>query len=304
MGIFQRMFGESDEENNNRAKAGQDEHPGKTRELPNNTRQLPTEDVFALGNTHLIFGQATDVGQRRQENEDSVYSSLSANHCNDDLPDFGLFIVADGMGGHEHGKLASSTVARTVAAEVTRKVFVPMLSGEASNIPPLTEALVHAVEAANNRVYQNLPERCGTTCTAVAMQGDRAYVAHVGDSRVYIITKDDIEQLTRDHSVVQRLIEVGQLKREEAAGHPRSSELYRVVGFNATVEVDVMSRRLPPHSSLLVCSDGLWNMVDEATIHSIVNSTPDVQLACQKLVAMANVNGGEDNVSVILLRNG
>lgn len=297
MGIFQRMFGESDEDNEPAAKQPQQQPT----EMPGKTRELPSEEQTPLANLHITFGQATDVGQQREDNQDSVFSSFAANHSDPDLPDFGLFIVADGMGGHEHGKAASALVARTVAATVLNSIYVPMVNGE-GDVPPLTEAMVNAIETANSRVYNDLPDKCGTTCTAIATVGNRAYIAHVGDSRAYFIQGEEMEQVTRDHSVVQRLIEVGQLKPEDAANHPRSSELYRVVGFNESVEVDVMSRRLPPQTTLMLCSDGLWGMVEDAAILDMLSNTPDPQIASHKLVALANVNGGADNISVIVVR--
>ncbi|MEO8397294.1 MAG: SpoIIE family protein phosphatase, partial [Chloroflexota bacterium] len=132
--------------------------------------------------------------------------------------------------------------------------------------------------------------------------GDLAYIAHVGDSRIYLLTKDSIEQLTRDHSLVQRLIELDQLTPEEAADHPNKNMLYRALGQNEAVEVDTLTRRLPPKARLLFCSDGLWNQVEEKDIVEVVKQTANPQEACNKLIALANKRGGADNVTVILLQ--
>jgi PPM family protein phosphatase len=153
-------------------------------------------------------------------------------------------------------------------------------------------------------VHQQIPKGGGTTCTAVVVLGDRAYVAHVGDSRAYMITKDGLEQITRDHSMVQRLLELGQLTPEEAATYSRRNELYRALGFKDVLEVDALSRRLPPGSRMLLCSDGLWNHVEGPEIFNIVLNHPNPQEACNKLVALANTRGGTDNITVILLRMG
>jgi len=267
------------------------------------TRRLPPETMIAVSNAHLTFGQASDVGTERTENEDAVLSWLAISSSDDDLPAFGIFIIADGMGGHEFGEKASAMTVRTVAAEITQAAYVPIVSGkDMQEMPPISEILVSAFEKANSAVFTRLGGQCGTTCTTVVVIGDRAYLGHVGDSRAYLITKDSIEQLTRDHSVIQRLIELGQLTSEEALTHSRRNELYRTLGFKDTVEVDVMSRRLPSRSSLLVCTDGIWNVVKDDDIMSIVQKNASPQDACNQLIALANSRGANDNVSVVLLR--
>jgi protein phosphatase len=136
----------------------------------------------------------------------------------------------------------------------------------------------------------------------VAVIGDLAYVVHVGDSRVYLITKDGIEQITRDHSLVQRLIELGQLTQEEAGVHNQRNVLYRALGQSDQLEVDALTRRLPPNSRLMLCSDGLWNMVNEQEVIEIAMKHSNPQEACDKLVALANTHGGTDNITAILLQ--
>lgn len=177
-----------------------------------------------------------------------------------------------------------------------------MLStNEDQDTPPITEILVESIQEANENIYNTITKGGGTTCTAVIVLGNRAYIGHVGDSRAYLLGEDHIEQLTRDHSTVQRLVEVGQMTKEEAALSETGNVLYRALGIQGEVEVDVFSRRLPENCKLLICSDGLWNLVDDETILEIVSTYPDPQDACNKLVALANVNGGKDNISVIIL---
>jgi protein phosphatase len=132
--------------------------------------------------------------------------------------------------------------------------------------------------------------------------GDLAYIAHVGDSRIYLIHRGSIEQITRDHSLVQRLIELGQLTPEEAVDHKQPNVLYRALGQNELVEVDTLTRRLPPYSCLLLCSDGLWNQVSDDEILDIIMKHTNPQEACAKLIALANMRGGIDNVTAILLK--
>jgi len=266
------------------------------------TRPLPEDALIAfMGNGHLTFGQATDIGLVRNNNQDSVFALFSTNRSVDERPDFGLFLVADGMGGHHDGEKASALTAHTVALQVMTTIFTPMLTGGSENQPPISEALTTAIEKANLEVIKNVPDG-GTTLTSAIIIGDLAYIAHVGDSRIYLLTKDSIEQLTRDHSLVQRLIELDQLTPAEAADHPNKNMLYRALGQNEAVEVDTLTRRLPPKSRLLFCSDGLWNQVEERDIVEIVKQTPNPQEACNKLIALANKRGGVDNVTVILLQ--
>lgn len=266
------------------------------------TRPLPEDALIAfMGNGHLAFGQATDIGMVRGNNQDAIYSYFVSSRSVEERPDFGLFVVADGMGGHHDGEKASSLTARVVASQVLSTILLPHITGDNENQEPITESLTSAIEKANSEVIKHVPDG-GTTVTSVIVIGDLAYIAHVGDSRIYLLAKDHLEQLTRDHSLVQRLIELDQLTPEEAAEHPNKNMLYRALGQNEAIEVDTLTRRLPPKSRLLLCSDGLWNQVDEKEIVDIVKQTPNPQEACNKLIALANKHGGVDNVSVILLQ--
>lgn len=267
------------------------------------TRPLPQEKIISTQNEHLIFGQSTDVGMVRSNNQDSAFSFFATSRSNEERPDFGLFIVADGMGGHHDGEKASAITTRVLASHVTGSIYLPMLNNQHDVIQRLsiTEALIAGVQKANAEVMNKVPDG-GTTVTAVTVIGDLAYVSHVGDSRVYLITPDAIEQITRDHSLVQRLIELDQLTPEEVADHPQKNVLYRALGQSEHLEVDSMTRRLQPNSRVLICSDGLWGYVTEKEIHEIANSNPNPQDACDKLVALANSHGGPDNITVILLR--
>ncbi len=266
------------------------------------TRPLSQEALLSyLGNDHLMFGQLSDVGMVRNNNQDAVLCYFVSSRSADERPDFGLFMVADGMGGHHDGEKASALAIKTVAATVANTIWLPMLNGQTDNQAPITEALTDAIQKANGDIMVQVPDG-GTTFSSVILIGDLAYVAHVGDSRVYMISKDGaIEQLTRDHSLVQRLIELDQLTPEEAAEHPQKNVLYRALGQNDVVEVDTMFRRVPPKSSLVLCSDGLWNQVQDREIVDMVKQNANPQDACNKLVALANKRGGLDNVTVVVL---
>jgi protein phosphatase len=266
------------------------------------TRPLPPETVISTSNEHLTFGQSTDVGMVRSTNQDSVFSLFNTSRTADQRPDFGLFIVADGMGGHNDGEKASAMAAHVVASNITQHIMLPMLRGEDdADRMPITEAMITAVQKANADIIARVPEG-GTTLTAVAIIGDLAYVVHVGDSRVYLVTKDGIEQITRDHSLVQRLVELDQLTPEEAINHHQKNVLYRALGQSENIEVDALTRRLPPNARLMLCSDGLWNQVSEAEIIETLLSHDSPQEACDKLVALANTHGGSDNITAIVLK--
>jgi len=268
------------------------------------TRPLSPDSVSAyVGTAHLSFGQVSDVGKVRSNNQDAGISFFVTSRTSEERPDFGLFIVADGMGGHLDGEKASAITARTIAGEITSKIYLPMLIGkEDEDRPPITETLIEAVQKANSEVITHVPDG-GTTLTMAVIVGDLAYIAHVGDSRIYLITRDGfMEQLTRDHSIVQRLIELDQLSPEDVADHPQKNVLYRALGQTDGLEVDTLTRRLPPGAKLMLCSDGLWNMVEEREIREVLVSPCTPLEACERLVALANKHGGQDNITVILLQ--
>lgn len=218
----------------------------------------------------------------------------------DQRPDSGLFIVADGAGGHHDGEKASALAISLFARQVMNQIYIPLLADDDERLP-LVEVLADAAQKANEAVIKKVPDSA-TTLTAVALIGGLATITHVGDSRCYLITQNGAEQITRDHSLVQRLIELGQITPEEALSHPQRSVLYRVIGQNEVVEVDIATRRLPPDSHLLLCSDGLWNYLTHEEIGEIVMSYEHPQEASDKLVELANELGGEDNISVIVVK--
>ena len=268
------------------------------------TRPLPPmETIQPAPGQRLSFGQLSDVGMVRSNNQDAAFCMLSSASSDDDLPDFGLFIVADGMGGYQEGERASAITVRTVVRHVLEEIFTPMLEQRMNDPerPPIADVLREAVQQANKAVTTELSEG-GTTATITVILGDLVYIAHVGDSRAYMITDDGIEQITRDHSLVQRLIELEQLTPEEAAEHPQRNVLYKAIGQSESLEVDTITRRLQPRARLLLCSDGLWNLVSEDTISEMVHQYPDPQEVCNQLVKLANERGGADNITVVLVQ--
>ncbi len=279
---------------------------GATTPLPmmqdSTTRPLAPERSISNNSEHLVFAQASDIGLVRTNNQDSSFSFFSTNRSVDERPDFGLFIVADGMGGHHDGEKASALTARVVASHVMNNVYLPLLNAKADEErPTLIETMSKAVEKANSEVLMHVPEG-GTTVTAMAVVNDRAYVAHVGDSRAYIVTSEGgAEQITRDHSLVQRLIELDHITEAEAPDHPQTHMLYRAIGQSENLEVDTLTRQLPPDSRVLICSDGLWSQMTKDEISEVILSNPP-QEACDKLLALANARGGKDNITAIILK--
>jgi len=271
------------------------------------TRPLTADQVYPdqeeiLASESVSFGIASHVGMIRTNNQDAGQAMFVTGESSEEHPDFGLFVVADGMGGHQEGEKASAITARTITSDIIKTIYLPMFSGDEDvERIPITEALVSAVQKANNEVIKHVPEG-GTTATIVTIIGDLAHFAHVGDSRAYLMTKNGVDQITRDHSLVQRLIELDQLTPEEAEDHPQKNVLYRALGQNETLEVDAMTRRLPANSRLLICSDGLWGLVEERDIYEITMNTPDPQQACEKLIAKANAKGGIDNITAIVVK--
>jgi serine/threonine protein phosphatase PrpC len=263
----------------------------------------PSPPIVPSTQPRLEVGWATDVGQVRRHNEDTALIITSAHDGETALPTFGLFVLADGMGGHQAGEVASSLAARVVAHHIVRQCYLPILISQEHDTyqPVLNEVLVAAVQAANNAVAEQVPGG-GTTLTCALVLGPRAYFAHVGDSRAYVVTEEGLDQITHDHSLVDRLVELGQLTRDEAAIHPQKNVLYRAVGQSGLLEVDTPVCTIPHGERLLLCSDGLWSIVSEAEMLNIVTTAPSLQAACESLVAAANRAGGPDNVTAILVK--
>jgi serine/threonine protein phosphatase PrpC len=251
-------------------------------------------------------GYATHVGCVRTRNEDSVLAlTLALLGESTDLS-FGLFMVADGMGGHSEGQRASQLATRVVAREVMARLYGPFLQVDDSDAPgPVLTILTESLQMANWRINRENPQS-GTTLTAGLIVGNRLYMAHVGDSRAYLISGDesDSELLTLDHSFVQRLQDSGQISSEEALVHPQRNILYRAVGQGEKLDIDTFSRVIPRPGWLLLCSDGLWGIVKSERLVETVVALQDPQQVCDELVSAALKAGAPDNVSIIVIRFG
>ncbi len=231
----------------------------------------------------------TDKGRRRQLNQDRVFVSDGPVGL---LPN--LYIVADGMGGHNAGELASAICVRVIQDELKS------LKGVSPEV-----ALETAVKAANMTIWEQAQTRegckgMGTTVVACTCLGDDLLVANVGDSRAYICS-DEMQQVSVDHSLVEEMVQMGGLDRSKARNHPDKNIITRAVGAMADIDVDLFRVSLEQDDVIMLCSDGMTNMVDDETIGDMINSEGTLRERAHRLVDMANENGGRDNISVILI---
>lgn len=234
---------------------------------------------------NVAVGVQTDVGRVRKRNEDSY------------LLEAPIYAVADGMGGHIAGDVASSTAVSVIS------------EGIAADRPRDGHALAELVTRANEAIWgkaqsdQSL-RGMGTTCTLMMIDGDVAHIAHVGDSRAYLLRDGSLRQLTEDHTLVERMVREGRLSAEQAANHPQRNIITRTLGVDSNVQVDVLEEPLAEGDRILITSDGLTSMVEPREIATVLDEEDHPQAAADRLVDMANDAGGEDNVTVLVLHVG
>lgn len=231
----------------------------------------------------------TDVGQKRELNEDYVFASVQPVG---NLPN--LFVIADGMGGHNAGDFASCYAVQVLLENIKKDM----------NFNPV-KIIRHAMETANAQLIEQASKvramaGMGTTMVAVTVVGHYAYVANVGDSRLYVLG-EDIQQITKDHSLVQEMVRMGELTQEEVRNHPDKNIITRALGAGKTLNVDFFDVRLEPDQKILLCSDGLSNMLTDQEILDIVKMAGEERDPATDLVRKANENGGKDNISVIVV---
>jgi serine/threonine protein phosphatase PrpC len=292
MAWFKRLFGEK--------KKRVDDV--KTAPLSEEQLKSVTKSGIKYEPTQLIVGCGQSVGKQREHNEDALYFMNSVLAENGGEIPFGIYIIADGMGGHQHGEIASGVAARVLANHLVRNLYLPNLNITPEKPgDPLLEIMKAGVQEVQQAVVKFAPGG-GTTLTAALVVGEQVTLAHVGDSRAYFIYPDGrMDAITRDHSLVKRLQELGQITEREAMVHPQRNVLYRAIGQGEPFDADINTYQLPHPGYLLICTDGLWGVVPEDEILRTVTSASDPALACQKLVEAANNAGGPDNISVILV---
>ncbi len=284
----------------------------------------------------LTAAYKTDVGRQREQNEDHPYKQISAEG------DRGLFIVADGMGGYRAGEVASKLAVQKIS-EALRSFLVPLYEQPTVKLTPLSEQetikldpaqvgeqiakqhktrklpetpvtknveeqLKAAIRQANKAILnygeeQSSARGLGCTVTTALVQDDQAYIANIGDSRTYLYRDGELKALTKDHSLVARLVEAKQIEPDDVYSHPQRNLIYRSLGAgHKSVEPDVFYTALKPGDSLLLCSDGLWEMVRHQELRKVLNENTDAQKICDILIDLANANGGEDNITAILVQ--
>ncbi len=235
----------------------------------------------------MKVGYSTDAGREREINEDCLYVD----------EDMGLFIVADGMGGHKAGRVASK-----MAVEVMPG---PLKHGLAAGKEEI-EVIKATISKANEVIYEGSRNNknwsgMGTTVVLALFRGNHVLIAHVGDSRAYMINNGEIKQLTEDHSKVAEMVKEGQISREQALTHKLRSVITRALGMKKEVGTEIAAWSWDGGECLLLCSDGLTDMLEDREMLAIVKSANGLQEACDNLVGMANEKGGKDNITVILI---
>jgi PPM family protein phosphatase len=250
----------------------------------------------------IVSGGVTDVGRVRANNED----------CYRVVEPLNLFVLSDGMGGEAHGEIASALAVETVAKhclEAENNPAAPVFGETQAGWSAKTKRLSSAVHLANKKIFQSAQEHddqrgMGATLTAVWIDGSKLSLAHVGDSRAYLLRAGTLQQLTRDHSLVAEQVRQGILTAAEADESEMQSVLIRALGAQEDIDVDAEEYQLFPRDILLLCSDGLTRMVTDPEIAGNLQAETDAMKAAEKLVALANERGGDDNITVVIVRAG
>ena len=266
-------------------------------------KNLDPAEIARMHDSNYSVGLSTSLGKQRNQNQDAILA-VSTTIKSGNLNQFiGIYAVADGMGGHKDGDLASQ-----VAIQSFAKVILPgfTTSGEAAKSDENTDWIEELVRSGTISAHKHVSEEVpggGTTLTAAVIIGKNAVISHTGDSRAYFINGDGkLQLLTRDHSVVNRMMELGKITQKQAADHQRRNVLYRALGQAEFNQPDISVYAISNAKFLLLCSDGLWGVLKEEQISEIIAGSLTPQHACNELVEETNKSGGPDNISTILLR--
>ncbi|AIS52586.1 serine/threonine phosphatase Stp [Thermoanaerobacter kivui] len=243
----------------------------------------------------MIVAALTDIGNIREKNEDYYYIS--------DDQRLNLFIVADGMGGHNSGEVASKSAIEAVVDYFKKNYFY--LTNK--NIASVENFIEKSMKYANSVVFAQSCSECelmgmGTTLTLLLIEGDYFFIGHIGDSRAYLIRNNTIKQITEDHSFVEELVKMGKITHEEARVHPQKNIITRALGVEEKIEVDIFHDNVKPQDILLLCTDGLTNMVTDEEILNEFTRNEDINISCINLVNLAKINGGYDNITVVAVK--
>ncbi|MGI8587529.1 MAG: Stp1/IreP family PP2C-type Ser/Thr phosphatase [Chloroflexia bacterium] len=252
----------------------------------------------------LRSGRISDLGRRRELNEDSL-SAIECQVVQESVSaSVGVYAVADGMGGHAGGEVASGLAIAAVTEGLLRRFIMPQAGRQAGEPAgeEITRLLTDVVRDAAERVHAERVAQgndMGTTLVAALVAGQTAYIANLGDSRAYILEPDGFRQITVDHSLVQQLVDMGQISEDEAKTHPYRSMIYKSLGEQPDVEADIFVEQLMPGTRILLCSDGLSGMVPDERLREVLSTESDPQAACARLIAEANEAGGTDNITAV-----
>ncbi|TJX16171.1 Stp1/IreP family PP2C-type Ser/Thr phosphatase [Tissierella creatinini] len=240
----------------------------------------------------MIVGAVSDIGLRRENNQDSMFAST-------DL-DFPIFIVADGMGGHNAGDIASSMAVKGMVR------FLDENRNRLKEENEIKKCIKEAIAYVNDEIFLKSIESSelkgmGTTLTIIFIDNKKFYIGHVGDSRTYLIRDDKIIQITEDHTLINELIKEGSITTAEAINHPQRNMITRAVGTSCNIKSDIYIQDIKPKDIIILCSDGLTNMIDEKIILRVLEryDRRDMKNICNILVKLAKENGGNDNITVI-----
>ena len=269
------------------------------------TKEELVPNSFKKGVPHspYIFGTGSSIGVQRDHNEDALFAMSTILVSNSiDLP-MGLYVVADGMGGHLHGEIASEVAVEAMSSEVISKLQLfsrhRLLNDQEDAVQKLMSDGIHS---AHEAILEQAPGG-GSTLTAILILNDQLTIAHIGDSRAYHISNDgNPKVLTTDHSLVQRLQDLGQITSDEAAVHPQRNVLYRALGQAEKIDEELITSPIPSSGYLVICSDGLWGLVPDDEMVNIITSADSLQGASQELIQAANTAGGPDNITVIIIQ--
>lgn len=250
------------------------------------------ESSKLFGNLGYVWGAATDKGKLRSENEDAYHIE----------PEIGLFLVSDGMGGHQGGALASKIVTEDLPAMIETRLH-SMRSASKRAIRTMLKKVV--MEQSRQLWLEGLSEsgykEMGATLVLALLQQNRVFMTNLGDSRFYRLRKDRLIQISKDHSVISELLEAGQIKPEQARNHPAQGMITHYVGMEPSAHAHSKTFRPKPSDRLLLCTDGLTDMVSIPMLHSVLKETQSPQETCDRLVQIANEAGGHDNITVIVI---
>jgi serine/threonine protein phosphatase PrpC len=251
----------------------------------------------------LIVGVAQSVGIQRDHNEDALFTLTTNLVSGEKSLYFGLYIIADGMGGHENGEIASSVAVDRLTSHVIHSLYLPLFSPLSNKLELSIQEIMQTGVIQAHQAIKKEALGSGTTLTSALILGDQMTIAHVGDSRAYMMDPDaNLQLLTHDHSLVKRLEEIGQISPEQVSTHPQRNVLYRALGQGEPFEPDIATYQLQQGSQILLCTDGLWGVISDSDMEHVIRSIAEPQQACQSLTHLANLAGGPDNISVILVR--